>query len=147
MTTSTTEPPLNQPYYGASMGAAVQRFFKKYATFAGRASRSEYWWMVLVMFLVGFALNLLASLTGGRTMDEFGNTAAPSGLGLVFYIIYLLWGLATIVPWLALLVRRLHDSDKSGFWVFIGLVPIVGGIVLFVFTLLGPKPEGARFDR
>ncbi|MDQ1122654.1 DUF805 domain-containing protein [Microbacterium trichothecenolyticum] len=147
MTTSTTEPPLNQPYYGAPIGAAVQRFFKKYATFAGRASRSEYWWMVLVMFLVGFALNLLASFTGGRTIDEFGNAVAPSGLGLVFYIIYLLWGLATIVPWLALLVRRLHDSDKSGFWVFIGLVPIVGGIVLFVFTLLGPKPEGARFDR
>lgn len=148
MSNSTIEPPLAQPYYGAPIGAAVTRFFKKYATFSGRASRSEFWWWVLVMFIVGTVLNVLAAATGGvGSVDEYGMMATPSGIGLVFYIVYIIWSLATIVPYLALVVRRLHDSDKSGFWIFIGLVPLVGGIVLLVFMLTGPKPEGARFDR
>ncbi|WP_307386915.1 DUF805 domain-containing protein [Microbacterium sp. SORGH_AS_0969] len=44
-------------------------------------------------------------------------------------------------------MRRLHDTNRSGFWAFIYFVPLVGPIILFVFTLLGSKPEGARFDR
>ncbi|MDU0365738.1 DUF805 domain-containing protein [Microbacterium sp. KSW4-17] len=143
-TQSTT--PLSQPLYGASFGAAVQRFFKKYATFRGRASRSEFWWWVLANALVSIVLSVLALLTGGPGVDEFGQTAVPSGLGFVFYVILLLWGLATFVPHLALIVRRLHDTNRSGFWIFIGFVPLVGGIILFVFELLPSDPRGARFD-
>jgi uncharacterized membrane protein YhaH (DUF805 family) len=55
--------------------------------------------------------------------------------------------LAILIPQIALLVRRLHDTNRSGFWVFIYFVPLVGPIILFVFTLLDSKPEGARFDR
>ncbi|MCG7417073.1 MULTISPECIES: DUF805 domain-containing protein [Microbacterium] len=146
MTNSQTAPALSQPYYGAPIGAAVQRFFKKYATFTGRASRSEYWWWALVQAVVSFALTLLALATGGPTVDELGNPTAPSGLGLVFFVIYLLWALATIVPHLALTVRRLHDTNRSGFWIFIAFVPFVGGLVLFIFMLLPSNPEGARFD-
>ena len=65
----------------------------------------------------------------------------------IFAVLYVVWGLGTIIPGLALLVRRLHDIDHSGFWVFIALVPLIGAIVLFVFTVLGPRPGGARFDR
>ncbi|CAH0169814.1 MULTISPECIES: DUF805 domain-containing protein [unclassified Microbacterium] len=146
MTNPQAVPALNLPYYGAPIGAAVQRFFKKYATFTGRASRSEYWWWALVMFLVGIVLVVLALATGGPTVDEMGRTVGPSGLGLVFYVIYGLWSLATIVPHLALTVRRLHDTNRSGFWIFIAFVPFVGGIILFVFMLLEQNPQGARFD-
>ncbi|MFF7681266.1 DUF805 domain-containing protein [Microbacterium sp. NPDC007973] len=138
--------PLSQPLYGASFGAAVQRFFKKYATFRGRASRSEFWWWILANALVSIVLSVLALLTGGPAVDEYGQTAAPSGLGFVFYVILLLWGLATFVPHLALIVRRLHDTNRSGFWIFIAFVPLVGGIILFVFELLPSDPRGARFD-
>lgn len=146
MTNPQAAPPLNLPYYGAPIGAAVQRFFKKYATFTGRASRSEYWWWVLVMAIVGAVFSVLALATSGPTVNEFGEPVGPSGLGLVFFVIYGLWSLATFVPYLALVVRRLHDGNRSGFWIFIAFVPFVGGIILLVFMLLDSKPEGARFD-
>ena len=147
MTTARTAVPLSQPYYGAPLGAAVQRFFKKYATFSGRASRSEFWWWILANAVISFVLSMLALITGGGGgVDAAGNPVPPSGLGMVFFIVLLLWGLATIVPHLALLARRLHDSNRSGFWMFIAFVPLVGGIILLVFELLPADPRGARFD-
>ncbi|WP_150951640.1 DUF805 domain-containing protein [Microbacterium testaceum] len=147
MTTAQTAVPLSQPYYGAPLGAAVQRFFKKYATFSGRASRSEFWWWILANAVISFVLSMLALITGGGGgVDAAGNPVPPSGLGMVFFIVLLLWGLATIVPHLALLARRLHDSNRSGFWMFIAFVPLVGGIILLVFELLPADPRGARFD-
>ncbi|MFJ4037963.1 DUF805 domain-containing protein [Microbacterium sp. NPDC090007] len=138
--------PLDQPYYGAPIGAAVQRFFKKYATFRGRASRSEFWWWALVNVMVASVLSGLALATSGPTVDELGQPVGPSGLGLVFFVLYGVWGLVTLIPGIALVVRRLHDSNKSGFWVFVVLVPVVGPIVLLVFELLPADPAGARFD-
>ncbi|WP_295839635.1 DUF805 domain-containing protein [uncultured Microbacterium sp.] len=147
MSNTNTRAALEQPYYGAPIGAAVQRFFKKYATFTGRASRSEYWWWVLVNAVVLAVLGTLALVTGGGGgVDEYGAPAGPSGLGVVFLVLYVVWGLATLVPGIALVVRRLHDTNKSGFWIFIGLVPFVGSLILLVFMLLPPVPEGARFD-
>jgi len=138
---------LDQPYYGAPLGAAVQRFFKKYATFTGRASRSEFWWWIFANVIVVAVLEILALVTGGAGgLDPAGNAAAPSGLGLVFLVVLIAWGLATFVPHLALIVRRLHDTNKSGFWIFIAFVPIVGPLVLLVFELLPSDPAGARFD-
>ncbi|WP_295827205.1 DUF805 domain-containing protein [uncultured Microbacterium sp.] len=147
MTTARTAVPLSQPYYGAPLGAAVQRFFKKYATFSGRASRSEFWWWILANAVISFVLSMLALITGGGGgVDAAGNPVPPSGLGMVFLIVLSLWGLATIVPHLALLARRLHDSNRSGFWMFIAFVPLVGGLILLVFELLPADPRGARFD-
>ncbi|WP_394686369.1 DUF805 domain-containing protein [uncultured Microbacterium sp.] len=147
MTTARTAVPLSQPYYGAPLGAAVQRFFKKYATFSGRASRSEFWWWILANAVISFVLSMLALITGGGGgVDAAGNPVSPSGLGLVFLIVLSLWGLATIVPHLALLARRLHDSNRSGFWMFIAFVPLVGGLILLVFELLPADARGARFD-
>lgn len=147
MTNVQTEPSLDQPYYGATMGAAVRRFFKKYATFTGRASRSEYWWWVLAGGIVSIVLSILIVTTGAARMGSDGVWQVQGGPGVIFVVLSALWSLAIIIPQIALLVRRLHDTNRSGFWAFIYFVPLVGPIILFVFTLLGSKPEGARFDR
>lgn len=147
MTALRTEPPLDRPYYGAPLSAAVRRFFRKYATFSGRASRSEYWWWFLASVVITGVLQLPAVATGAIEMQSNGTYTVVGGPGLIFAVLYVVWGLGTIIPGLALLVRRLHDIDHSGFWVFIALVPLIGAIVLFVFTVIGPRPGGARFDR
>ncbi|WP_306628723.1 DUF805 domain-containing protein [Arthrobacter sp. B1I2] len=139
------EPPLWAPYYGAPIAAAVKRFFKKYATFSGRASRSEYWWWTLVSVSVSIVLSLIMSVMGMPDSDgqrpEFGAGAA------VAVSLFGLWFLALIVPSIALTVRRLHDSNKSGWWYFISAVPIVGGIILLIFVLLPPDPAGRQYDQ
>ncbi len=64
----------------------------------------------------------------------------------MFLVLTALWSLAVLVPGIALTVRRLHDTNKSGFWIFIALVPVIGPIVLLVFELLPSDPAGVRFD-
>ena len=137
------EPPLWAPYYEAQFPVAVKRFFKKYATFSSRASRSEYWRWTLVSVGVGIILNILINAGSTTTID--GTTPGPgAGLGTILLVI---WGLATIVPSLALTVRRLHDSNKSGWLILLGLIPFAGAIILFVFAVLAPDPAGQRFDQ
>ena len=116
----------------------MKRFFKKYATFSGRASRSEYWWWTLVYVVVGIILNILINAGSMTTID--GTTAGPgAGIGTLLLVI---WGLGTIVPSLALTVRRLHDSNKSGGLILLGLIPFAGAIIRFVVAVLGPDPAG-----
>ncbi|MDQ1083562.1 uncharacterized membrane protein YhaH (DUF805 family) [Microbacterium proteolyticum] len=83
--------PLDQPYYGAPLSAAVQRFFRKYFTSHGRASRSEYWWWALVNAIVMAALGtaLLVLVSAGRTVDGAGAATAPSDAGSVLSLLYL----------------------------------------------------------
>lgn len=139
--------PLDAPYYNAPIGAAIARFWKKYGTISGRASRSEYWWWYLVAAVVNTVFNILALALGGYGIQPDGTYAPPSGGAIVVFVLWGIWALATLVPGISLLGRRLHDTDRSAFWIFIGLVPFVGGIILLVFTLLSPVPSGARFDR
>ncbi len=138
------EPPLNQPFYGAPIGAAVRRFFGKYATFSGRASRSEYWWWVLIGVVIGIVLSLLGEIGGGVNGNGSGG---PTAIYIIFAIISGLWALAIIVPTLALSWRRCHDSNHSGGFWFLGLIPCVGWIIVLIFMLLAPDPAGTRFDR
>jgi uncharacterized membrane protein YhaH (DUF805 family) len=143
------EPPLWAPYYGAPFPAAVRRFFKKYATFSGRASRSEYWWWTLVSAVVSIILNIIigAGAAATTTASSLSSTPAP-GPGAIFgYILLVIWALATIVPSLALTVRRLHDVNQSGWLVLIGLVPFLGALALLVFMILPSNPAGQRFDQ
>ena len=71
----------------------------------------------------------------------------PTPVFSAILIPYYLWGLATFIPWLALSWRRLHDTNRSGGWWFIGWIPIVGWIILLVFLVQPPNPAGTRFDR
>lgn len=120
--------PSRQPLRGATIGEAYSRFWKKYAEFHGRASRSEFWWTALINWVIGIVLNVLERDSA------------------LFALIAVIWGLATIVPSLALGARRLHDTNRSAWWLLLYLLPIVGWIILIVFWAMGPKPEGARFD-
>lgn len=101
---------------------------KKYATFSGRAQRAEYWYYTLFYILIYIGLTIIDSVTG--TFD------AESGVGLLGSLM----GLALLIPTLAVTVRRLHDTGRSGWWLLIGLIPLVGLIVMLVFTVQDSKP-------
>lgn len=117
--------PLDQPAYNCTIGEAFIRFWKKYATFKGRASRGEFWWWVLCTFIIQIAFAiifaLLGAIIGSNTangMQSFVNT---------------IWALATIVPSLALSVRRLHDTNKAGTTlVILYAIDFIGGVLLSV---------------
>jgi uncharacterized membrane protein YhaH (DUF805 family) len=143
--TTAGQAPLDAPLRGASFGQAFTRFFKKYATFHGRASRSEFWWWFLANSIISGLLYGLAYSVGNPMMVN--ENGVPTPVFSAILIPYYIWSLATFIPWLALSWRRLHDTNRSGAWWFIGLVPFVGGIILLVFFLLPPDPAGARFDR
>lgn len=108
---------------------------KRYADFKGRSIRREYWMFVLFSFLVSIALSLLdAALGFGGHTNSYstaagGNYAAGGGVsgGLLANI----WSLAVFIPSLAVGVRRLHDLDRTGWWMLAPMVPIVIGAVLF----------------
>ena len=111
-----------------SFGTALRAFWSNYRNFKGRARRSEYWFIQL--FLV--ATNLAAAVIDLALMDgDVDRFIANGGGGIVG----LIWILATIVPALAVLVRRLHDTNRSGWWALIGLVPIIGTIAILIFTV------------
>lgn len=169
--------PLDMPYYGCPPIEAVKRFFLKYVKFSGRASRSEYWWVQLFLLIAYFLIFFLDGLL-------FRKSAG---------FVNLIFELALFIPSISIAVRRLHDSNKSGWWwllpyglyiagitvVAISLVVTLGGIAIanpsqslfgavgagmmialivsflcllagfvlkIVLMVLGPNPQGARFD-
>jgi len=111
----------------------LEALTKKYATFEGRARRKEYWFFVLFYVLAIVALTIVDGLAG--TFSEEAEIGLFSGLFV----------LATFVPSLAVMVRRLHDTDRSGWWVLINFIPLIGAIVLLVFTVLDSQPGANRF--
>lgn len=142
--------PLWAPYYGATLPIAFSRFWRKYVTFSGRASRSEYWWWALIAFIISAVLQGIAAATGegGTMMNMSGNHVGTAmGYSGVMGIIISLWGLATILPGLALTMRRLHDANFRGWWILLALFPVLGAIAVLVMTILPSNPAGQRFDR
>ncbi|AZZ56446.1 DUF805 domain-containing protein [Rathayibacter iranicus] len=146
MSPRTDEPPLSLPYYGASPTAAIRRFFAKYATFSGRASRAEYWWIILAGTIVSTLLGLLdgagSDLDVRLTPFRSGPVYDTPWVGVLAGAI----ALATLIPSLALIWRRLHDVNFSGLWILATFVPIAGFVFLVILFVLPPRPEGARFD-
>jgi len=112
-----------------SFGDAVKTcLIQKYANFSDRAPRSEYWWFALFCWGGTIVLSFIDSLI-------FGN---PSGYGLLST----LWGLAILLPSIGAGVRRLHDLDKSGWWLLISLIPLIGFLILlFWFVQQGTKAD------
>ncbi len=136
------------PYYGASFGVAFSRFFRKYADFTGRASRSELWWWVLAWVVIEFVINIIGNATGqmGLAMYRNGGFHPTPGYWFFAALSGLVW-LATVVPWLAITWRRLHDANLAGPFFFLSFIPFVGLIILLVLLALPSNAQGARFDR
>jgi uncharacterized membrane protein YhaH (DUF805 family) len=118
----------------------------KYADFSGRARRKEYWMFALFVFVIYIGLILAGGLLAGVV-----NHASHGVGGLVFLAPAYLFILAMFIPSLSVSARRLHDTGRSGWWILIGMVPFVGGIVLLVFHCqdsqmgpneYGPNPKG-----
>jgi len=118
-------------------GEAIKQGFSNGFVYRGRASRSAYWWFNLFVLIAVFAVEAIIFIP--LTMNSGGASIAVIAISAIV-VIYL------DLVLLALLVRRLHDIDKSGWWVFIGLVPFAGPIVLFVFTVLAGTPELNRYQ-
>lgn len=108
-----------------TFGSAVRSVLTQYATFTGRARRSEYWFFVLFTLLVYLAASVVDAV-----------------LGIPVFTLIVVLGL--LVPTLAVSVRRLHDTGRSGWWVLLSFVPF-GGIVLIVFDCLDSEPGPNRF--
>ena len=120
-----------------SFTEAVSSVYRNYAKFDGRASRSEYWWFVLfttLVFLGGFFIGAIA-YASSRSSAAYG----VIGIGLIVF------GLASVIPSIAVGVRRLHDSDKSGWWYLITFIPYIGAFILLIFFLLPSTPGYNRF--
>ena len=127
---------------------------KRYAQFSGRSRRKEYWMFVLLIFIIYVIAMILDSLLGFGTTTRYADvseTGAAAGFNSSGGIITLLAMLALFLPSLAVAIRRLHDTDRSGWWILIGLIPLIGGIVLLVFyctdgtkgpNRFGPDPKG-----
>lgn len=142
--TANGEVPLDQPLYGASFGQAIKRFFKKYATFSGRASRSEFWW---VQLFNGIIVTVLYAFIIGLGLAGADPYTGEPGMGMLFpSLLLMIYGLAVIIPTIAMTVRRLHDANFSGFFYFLVFGFGIGGLVLLIMNLLPSAPEGARFD-
>jgi uncharacterized membrane protein YhaH (DUF805 family) len=114
-----------------SFGAAISSFFTKYATFSGRARRSEFWFVVLFTSLVSIVISIIAP---GPFMEFNGVMVQQQS------VLSNLWSLATLIPSLALTWRRLHDVNKSGNYFFFILIPIVGAILLFIQLVKDSAP-------
>ena len=140
-------PPLDHPWYGIGFGGAVKRFFTKYATFHGRASRSEFWWCYLfwaIGLLVVFGAGVPAIVAGSGSASSSGTPAFGAG-AYVGVALPGLFVLGTVVPLLAVAVRRLHDTGQSGLYVLLGLVPFFGPMIVLVLLLIGTTPAAERY--
>lgn len=106
---------------------------RNYAVFSGRSRRKEYWYFTLFNLLMTMALAVADILTG-----TFSST---TGMGLLGG----LYAVAVLIPSLAVLIRRLHDANRSGWWIWIALIPLAGAIVLLVFLVSDGTPDTNRF--
>lgn len=101
---------------------------KNYVGFTGRAARPEFWWFVLTNFIITIVLDII-------------------DVAIKSEILGIIYGLAVLLPGLAVSIRRLHDTDKSGWWVLIGIIPIVGAIVLIVFCAQAGTPGPNKYGQ
>lgn len=125
--------------YQVSFSQAVRMAFDSYCRFQGRSSRSEYWWWVLFVSILSFCIGIIEGILG------FSMTAVRTTSGIL--------SLVLLLPGLGLSVRRLHDIGKSGWWILLGFIPVVGAIILITWfarnsemteNRYGPMPNMAR---
>ena len=109
-------------------GQAIASCYSKYAVFSGRASRSEFWFFVLLQYILLFGCLMFY----------------PMGIGLQLFSLV---ALGNFLPYVSVLVRRLHDTDHSGWWYWLGLVPLVGVVVLLIWFCTRGTAGSNRFGQ
>ena len=114
---------------------AISAVKHKYLLFNGRASRKEFWTVMLFSVLISFALQLLYTL----------GFAISDNLGLLLALPFVIFSLGMVIPQLAVSVRRLHDTDKSGWWLVLGFIPIFGTIALIALFSLASSEGDNHF--
>ncbi len=108
--------------------ACVRQGWTRYAEFRGRSNRAEFWWLSLALVIAGL-------LVGSADAAIFGGNAMDTGpLGIV-------WSLATLIPSLAVGIRRLHDTGRTGWWMLLVLVPVIGWVILLILFCLPGEPQ------
>lgn len=117
----------SQPAPRLDMGQAIRSVLGQYATFRGRARRSEYWWWSLAYFIAYVA---------AVTLDACMGLIGSSGVGPISGVLIL----AVFIPSLAVLFRRLHDAGHTGWWILISFIPFLGTVVLLVFCIQDSQP-------
>ena len=105
--------------------------FKKYATFTGRATRAEYWYFQLVNALIVLVLSIL---------DQSSGSAVSSTVLVVYW-------LAALLPNLGVTFRRLHDTGRSGWWIFIHCIPLVGALIMLYFLVQDSYPSDNQYGQ
>jgi uncharacterized membrane protein YhaH (DUF805 family) len=120
-------------------GEAIKRAFAGWSTWEGRATRSEYWWWFLFVQLVTLIPYVGIAATADWTTTGDG-TIEGTGGSVLWWIIFIVIWLAFVLPWIAVSVRRLHDTNRSGWWFWIGLVPCIGGFWYLILMLLPSTP-------
>lgn len=133
------------PYESAAapamgFGQAIATCLRKYVTFSGRATRPEYWYFFLFVLLVGIAMVTVDIAVFGTVETDKGISGEAE-----FAPFSGLWSLLMLLPGLAAFFRRLHDTDRSAWWILIGLIPLVGFVVLLVFLCSRGTPGPNRY--
>lgn len=117
----------------SGMKDAFQQFFRRYFDFSGRSNRGEFWFWVLDNILISIAIAIVDAAffgTGPGSAEVLGT----------------LWALATLIPGIAISVRRLHDIGKSGWWLLLILIPLIGFVILLVWHCQKPDTAPNRFN-
>jgi uncharacterized membrane protein YhaH (DUF805 family) len=124
---------------------------RRYADFSGRSRRKEYWMFTLFILLVYAVVGILFVMGANFAALGTGGDPEISVIGWIAIALFVIFALAIIIPSIAVIVRRLHDQDKSGWFILIQFVPYIGGIVMLVFMCIegtkgenrfGPDPKG-----
>ena len=127
-------------------GEAIKRAFAGWSTWSGRSTRAEYWWWFLFVWLISLVpyIGIFATMDWS-TSDDGTLEGGSGGSGTIWWILFSIVWLVFVLPSIAVSVRRLHDTDRSGWWYWITLVPCIGGIWYLVLMLLPSTPGQNRF--
>ena len=125
------------------LSESVKSVFGKYATFSGRATRSEYWYFQLFNCLVSIGIMIACFIIGMAS----GGADGLAGIMLLWNILAWIYALATLIPGLAVGVRRLHDTGRSGWNLLWVLLPLIGSIILLIFFVTGSQDDNQYGER
>jgi uncharacterized membrane protein YhaH (DUF805 family) len=134
------------PRPSVTMPQALKLWLKNWKNFSGRASRSEFWWTYLGLVIAETVVSIVFMIVGLIFAAATNSSDAAAVVLFLLLGVVGLVGLAALVPSLALGVRRLHDTNQSGWMYLLTFIPYVGGIVLLVLMAQPSNAMGARFD-